>query len=139
MRFDDSNWQDATIQTHSAWGNNPTDIPREAKWIWTAGDTSDTQVYCRRRLHPVNGDVVSGRVTCDNFAEFFVDGQLETSTDTCSVSYPVSFPDTSLILAFDCRNKDGIAGIRGSFTNGVVTDSSWRCSTSAPEGWNKLG
>ncbi|ESO95199.1 hypothetical protein LOTGIDRAFT_176686 [Lottia gigantea] len=94
---------------------------------------------CAILLTQVNGDVVSGLVTCDNFGEFFVDGQLETSTDTWSVSYPVSFPDTSLVLAFDCRDVGVIGGIRGSFTNGVVTDSSWRCSTSAPEGWNKLG
>ncbi|ESO94422.1 hypothetical protein LOTGIDRAFT_175420 [Lottia gigantea] len=87
----------------------------------------------------VNGDDISGSVTCDNILNFFVDGQLEASSNDWKVGSPVSFSDTAHVLAFDCRDEGVIAGIRGSFSNGVVTDSSWRCSTSDDEGWKELG
>ncbi|ESP05287.1 hypothetical protein LOTGIDRAFT_152117 [Lottia gigantea] len=94
---------------------------------------------CAILLTQVNAGDISGSVTCDNILKFFVDGQLEASSNDWQVASPVSFSDTAHVLAFDCLDEGVIAGIRGSFSNGVVTDSSWRCSTSADEGWKEIG
>ncbi|ESO95290.1 hypothetical protein LOTGIDRAFT_160410 [Lottia gigantea] len=138
LGFDDSEWQNATIQTHSQWGNEPTSISSEAKWIWTAGDTADRHVFCRRRLRSVNGNGIYGEVTCDNIGEFFVDGQLVASSNDWRVGFPVVFPARAQVLAFDCLDEGVIGGIRGSFSNGMVTDSAWKCSTSDDDGWREL-
>ena len=48
-------------------------------------------------------------------------------------------PLSAQILAVSVTNLHGVAGLRGALTNGtVITDSSWKCTTTLNDGWQDI-
>ncbi|ESP03567.1 hypothetical protein LOTGIDRAFT_237665 [Lottia gigantea] len=84
----------------------------------------------------VTGEDITGEVTCDDKMTFYVDGKEVVYFDNWRYTASVSFPASSTVIAVKCFDHGGKGGIKGLFSNGVRTDPSWRCSTSAPDGWN---
>ncbi|XP_031572572.1 uncharacterized protein LOC116306633 isoform X2 [Actinia tenebrosa] len=84
---------------------------------------------------------ITANITCDNTLRVFVDGQqigLESQGYGTVTKYVI--PPNSNVIGLRCRigaTKNG--GILGSFSNGLITNSSWRCSAVAEQGWNVAG
>jgi len=78
--------------------------------------------------------------TCDDQMKVYFDGELQPETDAMKhwerVSQ-LSIPAETRVLAIECKNVVGEAGILASTSTGLKTDSSWRCSSEVIEGWTQ--
>ena len=54
-------------------------------------------------------------------------------------SYSFYFPADLQVVAIYVKNSGGPTGLMGSFANGIVTDSKWKCTTQAIRNWHKTG
>lgn len=80
-------------------------------------------------------------ITCDNYLSLYVDGTLlgEGVTDAGYKGFhQYELRPGSHVVALKCKGNPPSweGGILGSLENGVVTDTSWKCTTSAETGWN---
>ena len=80
-------------------------------------------------------------ITCDSYLEFYVDGKhLGGGATNARKEGFLAFEITagSQMIALSCKGSAGPweGGILGSFDNGLVTDSTWKCITSPGLGWN---
>ena len=74
--------------------------------------------------------------TCDNEMEIFADGQ-SLGTDGYwrkPTSYIV--PGNTRVLSVEGKDTGWQFGIIGSTSHGLVTDGTWKCSSSFSSGWN---
>ena len=90
------------------------------------------------------GDVVNVVATCDDVMDVYVNGIPITLPSAETVTYPLTSTfqinpgnrnTCSNVLAIRCRDTGIIAGILASADNGLITDSSWRCSDKYEQGW----
>ena len=82
---------------------------------------------------------ISGLATCDNTMWLYANDQLVAYDPDWPTATPVVFPDSTTVIGIECDHYAGSAGIKARFDNGVVTDSTWRCSTSFEQDWLKPG
>ncbi|XP_020625384.1 uncharacterized protein LOC110062776 [Orbicella faveolata] len=80
-------------------------------------------------------------ITCDSYLELYVDGKLlgGGATNVTSKGFFVyQIMPRSHVVALSCKASapPWEGGILGSFENGLVTDTSWKCITTARYGWN---
>ena len=101
-------------------------------------------------------ETINGTIYCDNNFTFFIDGELiqQDPVDTFphnAVNVTFSIPkDEPVVFAFTARDWSnqttgleydnqciGDGGLRAMFSNGIVTNSSWKCWTSlyGPVNW----
>ena len=76
--------------------------------------------------------------TCDNIIEVYADGTLVASGNNWSVTYSATLDSTPAVVAVACKDTGVVGGILLSADNGLRSDSSWRCSNEAEEGWNQV-
>ena len=48
---------------------------------------------------------------------------------------PVTIPDNTSVVAVHIHNNGGLGGLLGSFSDGRVTDGSWKCTREFSEDW----
>lgn len=80
-------------------------------------------------------------ITCDSYLELYVDGRSlgGGATNVKSEGYLVyQIMSGSHVIALSCKGSASAweGGILASFENGLVTDTSWKCTTTARYGWN---
>ena len=80
--------------------------------------------------------------TCDNVMGVWVDGEhVDLAWSTRSAWTKMSsfhITKCNQLLAIQCEEKGAIGGILVSADNGMVSDSTWRCSRHYEEGWNQI-
>ena len=80
-------------------------------------------------------------ISVDNGLEgLYVDGTaIDISNlpnkDNWQQSDTVIIPEGSTVIAVDAKDVGGKAGFLASSSGGVLTNSNWRCSNTAPQGW----
>ena len=85
--------------------------------------------------------IIGVNITCDSYLELYVDGRLlgggETNVKSKGFLVYQTMPG-SHVVALSCKASSSAweGGILGSFENGLVTDTSWKCITTARYGWN---
>jgi hypothetical protein len=69
----------------------------------------------------------------------YVNGQLMATageySETKTITVDVAPPS---VLAINCVDIGGMAGILVSTNTGMVSDGSWRCSNTYKDGWNSV-
>jgi hypothetical protein len=74
--------------------------------------------------------------TCDNIINLYADGrQIVTNGQDWTVTNTIVLAQTPQVLAIGCQDVGVVGGILISASNGLRTNSSWRCSTSVLPGW----
>ena len=75
--------------------------------------------------------------TCKDIMELFADG-ISLGKDNEKWRIPTDFviPGDNKIIAVAAQSFQFRSGILGSFSNGLVTNSSWKCSDRLHRGWN---
>ena len=81
--------------------------------------------------------VFEGNLTCNNYMDVFVDGKKTGYNENYSNINHQTIDIGSNVIAIKCRCKFPPCGgmIIASFDNGLVTDSSWKCTTQLQTGW----
>ncbi|XP_050398390.2 uncharacterized protein LOC126816177 [Patella vulgata] len=51
----------------------------------------------------------------------------------------INIPGSTQLVAIRCYNLEGWCGINVGLSNGVRTDTTWKCSEEEEEGWNTVG
>lgn len=80
---------------------------------------------------------ISGIISCDDKMVVYADGvQVGKDNGKWFMSNIYKFPATTKVVAIEGINVGGPAGIIGSFSNGMVTDETWRCHNALVPNWN---
>ena len=75
--------------------------------------------------------------TCRDSMELFADGvSLGKDNDWWGTATDFVIPGNTKVIAVAAKNTHFPPGILGSFSNGLVTNSSWKCSEQLLQGWN---
>ena len=74
--------------------------------------------------------------TCDNEMEMFADGVSLGKDDNWRSSTEYIIPGNTRVISVLGIDKGGQFGILGSFSNGMVTNASWKCEDDEYPGWN---
>ena len=74
--------------------------------------------------------------TCDNEMEIFADGVSLGKDDNWRSSKEYVVPGNTRVISVSGIDIKGHFGILGSFSNGMVTDASWKCEDGEYHGWN---
>ena len=82
----------------------------------------------------------TGFITCDNeCTSVFADGcplVLDNAKSNLDVATKIIIPSGTKVVAIHAKNYVDFAGILGSFSNGQVTDATWKCHSSPiPSEW----
>jgi hypothetical protein len=141
--FDDSAWQESVMlgpNGMSPWGTVSA-IDSGAQWIWSGDNLNDNTVYFRFRIGDNNTPVglTQIKVAADNSYKFYKNGNLVISGNNWTVPQNFSITlkpgDVLAVEASDLGYKAGLLlSTSGSYS--VASDSTWKISTSAEEGWN---
>ena len=78
-------------------------------------------------------------VTADNECNVYADGDEVLASYTWDEAHSVSLDEACVLAIFAINGDGGDAGILASTSTGVVTDASWKCSTTDPTGWRLPG
>ena len=90
---------------------------------------------CLMFCHYLFTDVV-GIINCDDKMELYADGvQIGKDNGKWFMSKIYKIPAATKVIAIHGFNIGGPAGIIGSFSTGLVTDSSWRCTNKKYPKW----
>ncbi len=74
--------------------------------------------------------------TCDNIINLYADGRLIVGNGKrWEVTNKIVLAQTPQVLAIGCQDVGVVGGILISASNGLRTNSSWRCSTTVRSGW----
>ena len=85
-------------------------------------------------------DAMTLYATCDDVMKVYFDGELQPETDAMKhwgQTSQLSIPAGTRVLAIECRNLGAQYGILASTSTGLKTGTSWRCSSSAIDGWTR--
>ena len=74
--------------------------------------------------------------TADNIVWIYIDGQQVGYNDNYQVAITVTIPNTAIAVAAQVFDSGSWGGLLGSFSDGHVTDSSWKCTQIHSDGWN---
>ncbi|KAK6174102.1 hypothetical protein SNE40_017442 [Patella caerulea] len=88
----------------------------------------------------IAGAYITGKATCFNFLEFYADGvRYEHYNDNNWKYFTVAtIPSSTKVVAARCENPKGQCGLKIFLSNGVNTDTSWKCSDNEEDGWNTV-
>ena len=78
--------------------------------------------------------------TCDNEMKVYFDGELQPETAAMNIwmeTSQLSIPAGTRVLAIECKDTGAQEGILASTSTGLKTGTSWRCSSSAIDGWTR--
>jgi hypothetical protein len=79
---------------------------------------------------------ITAIINCDDKMVLYADGaQVGNDNGKWFMSKLYKFPATTKVVAIHGINGGGPAGIIGSFSTGLVTDASWRCSNKLIPEW----
>ena len=74
----------------------------------------------------------------DDVATVYVDGEMAATTTQALVTAHLTVSNDACVIAVEVRNTFGVnKGFVASGSNGVLTDSSWRCTSYEDEGWSR--
>ena len=73
--------------------------------------------------------------TCDNEMEMFADGVSLGKDDDWTSSTDYVIPGNTRVISVSGIDKGFQYGILGSFSNGMVTNASWKCEDGEYPGW----
>ena len=69
--------------------------------------------------------------------ELYVDGyKLADDNKIWNKPKIFKFPSTTQVIVIHGTDTGGIGGIIGNFSNGILTDATWKCTKIWYEGWN---
>ena len=100
--------------------------------------------YSWSHFYHLAEEVVEGEefyITDDNAVEFiYVDGEAVDisglpNKNNWQLSDTVTIPEANQVIAVQSKDVGGKAGFLASSPEGVLTNSNWKCSNTAPEGW----
>ena len=77
-------------------------------------------------------------VAVDNSVQVWADNELRGSASGWAPATEITMSSATTIVALQVTNDGGSAGVLASFSNGAITDASWRCTSSAPSGDGEL-
>ena len=72
----------------------------------------------------------------DNYQWIYIEGLQVGYSGDWRTTLTVIVPYTATILAVQITDADNQGGFLGSFSDGSVTDSSWKCTPTFFNGWN---
>ena len=75
------------------------------------------------------------KLRCDVGASIYIDGTEVGRTSNSSDIWSEDVTANAKTIAIYCNNPDGRAGLIASFSNGLTTDNTWRCSHGNISGW----
>lgn len=75
-------------------------------------------------------------MTCDNSMEIFADAVSLGSNDNWQIATTFHMPGDTRVISVKGKDWGSQFGILGSFSNGLVTNESWKCSSVLYSGWN---
>ena len=92
---------------------------------------------------------VHGSVTCVDEMTVYVDGKIARTggslleNESCVMYLPDALNFTlskdARVIAIDSLSNKGFTRFRASFSDGIITDTSWRCWNVSVRGWNLPG
>ena len=74
--------------------------------------------------------------TGDNELWIYADGDEIGHHNNWQTTIKVTVPQTTFVLAVKIYDYGVVGGLLGSFSDGSVTDSSWKCTRTYSESWN---
>ena len=90
---------------------------------------------CGDSVVPYSSGAVDVKVRCDDVAIIYIDGTMVGSTSGSMEIWSQEATASARSIAIHCRNNDGAGGFIASFSNGLTTDNTWRCSHAIVDGW----
>ena len=80
------------------------------------------------------------KVRCDDKAKIYIDGGYVGGTSRSTEIWTAdSISDSAQVIAVECENTgQNAAGLIASFSNGLTTDSTWRCTGDSFTGWQSV-
>ena len=78
----------------------------------------------------------TAKFTCDNSLEIFADGRSLGEDKHWPVASSYLIPGDTRVISVLGKDFGSQYGILGSFSNGLVTNESWKCSSTLYPGWN---
>ena len=72
---------------------------------------------------------------CDDGAIIYINATEVGRTSNSSHVWSQDVTANASTIAIYCNNTGGIAGLIASFSNGLTTDNTWRCSHIRVDGW----
>ncbi|KAJ7357801.1 oligosaccharide binding [Desmophyllum pertusum] len=83
---------------------------------------------------------MEGKITGDDQAWIYANGKyLGNDNGRWNVPMSFYFPADLQVVAIYVKNSGGLTGLIGSFANGIVTDSKWKCTTQPIRNWHTIG
>ena len=79
---------------------------------------------------------INATFTCDNEMEMFADGVSLGQDKHWPLATDYVIPGNTRVISVAGVDRGSKFGILGSFSNGLVTDTSWKCSNNFNPGWN---
>ena len=78
------------------------------------------------------------KVCSDDDHVVYVDGQ-QVANGPFNVASNIAVPSTAKVIAIQVTNTAGPGGFKAAFSdNSIVTDGSWKCSSSLRSGWQNV-
>ncbi|KAK6173565.1 hypothetical protein SNE40_016990 [Patella caerulea] len=80
---------------------------------------------------------ITGDATCDNIMEFYADGVLfsNINDNDWTKSSPITISDNTQVIAVKCVDTGVVGGIKLALSNGIKTDTTWKCSATYEDNW----
>lgn len=78
-------------------------------------------------------------ITADDEAYLYFNGKyVGYNNRRWNVAERYLLPLDIKVVAIYVKNRGGFSGLIGSFANGIVTDSEWKCTTQYQANWNTV-
>ena len=77
------------------------------------------------------------KVRCDDSAVIYIDGTEVGRTLHSGKIWSEQITANAKTIAIYCHNEFRVAGLIASFSNGLTTDKTWRCSHDSVDDWYK--
>ena len=82
----------------------------------------------------------TGNISCDNVCAIYADGEyLQDDNGDWKVPTALAFHELTKVIGTHPRDTGHAAAFIASFSNGVATDKSWKCSNTHYPGWSAQG
>ncbi|XP_031574613.1 uncharacterized protein LOC116308348 isoform X2 [Actinia tenebrosa] len=105
------------IKGHSVWCSQTPNYDKDGKWDYCVG--------------------LEGKITADDKAWVYGNGQyMGNDNDRWNVIKSYMFGTDIEVVAILVKNTGGPSGLMATFSNGIRTDSSWKCTTTTYKNWH---
>ena len=80
---------------------------------------------------------ITANITCDNKCTIYADGKnLGEDNAHWYTASQFTFPQGTRVIGIHGIDVGGVAALMGSFSNGMLTDSKWKCSPTYFQEWS---